>query len=295
MKKYATPLAPQNTSEFRVVDLTPCALPFMPVFAVTHRTHPFISTTRHRHEGFIEVMFCRQGDSMIFDCEGHDIKFRPGDVCVAQPETLHFLKSYPKGLKYYWFWLKLTDAKSQFPHLAPAESKNLLKRLRSLPVHFTGGDRINQAFRTVWKHYERAKDDPLRKFRLRLAVYDLLLCLTDVALKPADMTHAPKALDALMAEMREHPECTYPSEDLARRLNINVIQLNHRFKRATGLPSHAWLTSLRIARAKELLADPTLSVSTIAHRLGYHTSQYFATQFRNETGSSPRAWRKRNA
>ncbi len=98
-----------------------------------------------------------------------------------------------------------------------------------------------------------------------------------------------------MVEMREHPERAFPTEDIARRLNVNLLQINHLFKQATGLPPHAWLMSLRIARAKKLLDQDGASVQKIAHDLGYHSSQYFATQFKKETGHTPRDWRTREA
>jgi AraC family transcriptional activator of pobA len=46
-----------------------------------------------------------------------------------------------------------------------------------------------------------------------------------------------------------------------------------------------------MAAAKERLASTKASVSDIAQRLGFPSAQHFATQFKRETGLTPRAWR----
>ncbi len=291
MRKKDVIPQPCNTSEVRIVDLSREGLPFLPVFAHTHYTRPGEIVDRHRHAGFIEVMFCRRGDHTTCDCEGEDVDFRPGDVFVAQPEKHHFLKTCPRGLETYWFWIKLAASSKQFPHLSAHESRELLRRLRRLPVCFVGGDRIRQSLRTVWDACDRPTTDRLRALPLRLAVYDLLLALTEAAANPRP-SDATASLDTLLKEMREHPERPYPINELSRRLGVNAVYLNRLFTRATGLPPHAYLASLRVKAAKELLTNSTSSIATIARKLGYSSPQHFATQFRQETGLSPRAWRQ---
>ncbi len=285
--------SPCDTPDNHIIDLSRDGLGFIPCFADTHLRRFLKKAEKHRHKGFIEIMFCSRGNEIALTCENREFSFRPGDVVVAQPETRHVLTVNPKGFKYYWFWLKLTDRKRQFPHLSPAESKGLIRRLRTLPVHFFGGEPIRQAFQNVWKCHARASGDPLGKPRLRLAVYNLLFSLTDAATKPHH-NDKPDSLKALLAEMRENPGRDWPVNDLARQLNSNLRKVNLLFKRATGLPPHAWLKELRIARAKERLAAHDVPVAAIARELGYASSQHFATQFRQETGVTPRAWRKKH-
>ncbi len=190
----------------------------------------------------------------------------------------------------YWLWIKLADDGKQFPHLSAPESRELLRRLRALPVRFTGGDRIRQLFQDVWKCHGGPAETPLRTVGLRLAVYNLLLGLIEAAAKP-EQPHASGSIESLLAEMQEHPERAYPIDELSRRIGVNVVYLNRLFKRAIGLPPHAYLKSLRIEQAKKHLGAGDLTVSDIARKLGYPSSQHFATQFRQETGLSPRAWR----
>jgi len=45
--------------------------------------------------------------------------------------------------------------------------------------------------------------------------------------------------------------------------------------------------------ARQLRAEPTVSITDIAYRNGFNASQYFATRFRQRFGCSPRVYRQR--
>ena len=50
---------------------------------------------------------------------------------------------------------------------------------------------------------------------------------------------------------------------------------------------------VRIARAKELLADPTMSLSGVAKALGIASAQHFNNLFKRHVGCGPREYRER--
>ena len=52
-----------------------------------------------------------------------------------------------------------------------------------------------------------------------------------------------------------------------------------------------YLNSCRVAHAARLLLEADLSVTDVAMRCGFSTSQYFATVFKNHFGQTPRAYR----
>lgn len=293
MQKPISIPRPCDTSEIRIVDLSKSGIPFIPVFAHTHYSRPGADVAAHRHNGFIEILFCRRGDHASCESDGREIAFRPGDVFVAQPEHRHYLRSSHRGLDVYWLWVKLFENR-QFPHISPSESRELQHSLRTLPPRFTGGDRIRRAFKDIWEGIDLPETPPLRSVRIRLAVYNLLLALTDAASKP-ELPHDSTFLDTIINEMCAHPERSYPIDELSRRVRVNSVYLNQLFKRATGLPPHAYLTSLRIEAAKKLLSTGNRSVTSIARRLGYPSSQHFAAQFRRETNFSPSDWRRKIA
>lgn len=92
----------------------------------------------------------------------------------------------------------------------------------------------------------------------------------------------------------------YLDENLAEDVSLaelaGLAGLSHRhfctaFRRSVGVPPHRHLVERRIARSKELLADPALSVTDVAMAVGFGSGTHFATMFRKLAGTTPRAYR----
>jgi AraC family transcriptional regulator len=83
-----------------------------------------------------------------------------------------------------------------------------------------------------------------------------------------------------------------PLEELAATAHLSPFHFARLFKKLTGAAPHAYLAALRAARARELLADPDLSITDVAARVGYASSSHFSKAFRRAHGLSPRAFRK---
>jgi AraC family transcriptional regulator len=81
-------------------------------------------------------------------------------------------------------------------------------------------------------------------------------------------------------------------DDLAALVNLSRFHFATAFRLATGQTPHEWLTALRIARSKELLANLAAPVTSIALAVGYQTPSSFASSFRKVTGMTPSAFRR---
>lgn len=67
--------------------------------------------------------------------------------------------------------------------------------------------------------------------------------------------------------------------------------LSHVFARASGEHLVAYVTRLRMARARQLLADDSLAGKEVAWACGFATQSYFIRSFREHHGTTPSAWR----
>jgi AraC-like DNA-binding protein len=91
--------------------------------------------------------------------------------------------------------------------------------------------------------------------------------------------------------MHAHLDRDLPLEEIAEAAHLSPFHFARLFKKLTGATPHAYLASLRAARARELLAETDLSVTEVGARVGYMSSSHFAKAFRQATGISPRAYR----
>ena len=80
---------------------------------------------------------------------------------------------------------------------------------------------------------------------------------------------------------------------MAGRASCSNRSLLRRFKAATGFSPMQYVQRLRIERARGYLERGRLPVGEIGYRLGYQDSSAFIRVFRQITGLSPAAYRKR--
>ncbi len=79
---------------------------------------------------------------------------------------------------------------------------------------------------------------------------------------------------------------------IAEKIHINSSYLSNIFKENTGMNYSAYLTSVRIEKAKELLQKLDFNISQIANKVGYTSSRYFSKTFEQETGMRPSEYRR---
>jgi AraC family transcriptional regulator len=92
--------------------------------------------------------------------------------------------------------------------------------------------------------------------------------------------------------MHAHMHHELSLEEIASAAHLSPFHFSRLFKKLTGATPHAYLASLRAARARDLLAETDLSVTEVGARVGYMSSSHFSKAFRQSTGISPSAYRK---
>ncbi len=107
------------------------------------------------------------------------------------------------------------------------------------------------------------------------------------AAPPPPSARVARVLDWIDARLEDAPTIA----EAARAARLSPTALHRLFVRELGCPPAEWLARRRIARAKQHLRQGRASITDLAHRLGFASSQYFATAFRRFTGMSPRAYR----
>jgi len=80
-------------------------------------------------------------------------------------------------------------------------------------------------------------------------------------------------------------------DELAQLVNLSRFHFCTAFRVSVGRSPREWLIDRRIERARELLADPTLSITEIALATGY-TSSAFGARFRQRVGMTPSEFRR---
>ncbi|KAA6174126.1 GlxA family transcriptional regulator [Pseudomonas veronii] len=82
-------------------------------------------------------------------------------------------------------------------------------------------------------------------------------------------------------------------DDVARRFGFGVRNFKRRFKEATGYTPIAYVQTLRLERAKQMLESTRMTLESITYAVGYEDSNSFRRLFQQRVGMLPVAYRKK--
>ena len=81
-------------------------------------------------------------------------------------------------------------------------------------------------------------------------------------------------------------------QQLSKEMKMNANYLGQVFKRETGETFSAYVTELRIERAKQMLQDEDVSIGEVSTALGFNDYFYFLKTFKRVTGITPKQYRQ---
>jgi len=123
-------------------------------------------------------------------------------------------------------------------------------------------------------------------------IAQMLLHLCAEAEQPASAVMDLR-ISAAVELIQEEPGRRWPVAELARRVGLSRSQFTRRFAHDTGLAPERFLIQARIQRATRLLHETDMSIGQIADALGYCDVFHFSRQYRQLTGQTASAQRRR--
>ena len=122
----------------------------------------------------------------------------------------------------------------------------------------------------------------------------LLALLSGLVRHVASATTAgADAWTALIRDLETAPRPLLSVPGMAARCHVSVAQFRRQFRHRTGRSPLAFVTALRMARAKDLLAEG-VAIKDVAARLGYGDVFHFMRVFRRATGQTAGRFRAAN-
>lgn len=90
-----------------------------------------------------------------------------------------------------------------------------------------------------------------------------------------------------------HRDITAPwtAETLAKEVAMSRSAFVERFSALVGEPPIRYLTNWRLRTARRLLRESGVTITQLAHKVGYESEEAFGRAFKREFGISPGRWR----
>lgn len=181
------------------------------------------------------------------------------------------------------------------PTTLPALAESALQELRYFPAR--QAEALQETLLQLT--HELASSDPTARLRLHALCASLTVLFARLVRgesKPSPEA-PPSAFLVSQTKVLLRERLTEPVRlrELATAVGVSEEHLARRFKQTTGTTVFGYLRRLRIEHAKHDLATSEANLSQIAARAGFSSPTLFSRSFRDETGLTPSAYRKRLA
>ncbi len=247
------------------------------------RTHRY---ARHSHEAY--AIGLTQEGVQSFRCRGEKRHGMPGSVLSINPDEMHDGHSgTPAGYAYCMLYVcptavmaSLEDARERSVH-APM----FISPLLSDAVVAHGVRRLRNAlvFRTELLERETA---------LQELLWALFARHIERVARPAQ-PHDPsrKSLSHVRDFLHANFRAPVSLRELSTMARMSRFRLNSGFRKAFGLPPHAYLTRLRLSAARALIeaGEPLAQVAT---EIGFVDQSHLTRQFKAWFGVTPAAFQR---
>ncbi|MCK2220864.1 AraC family transcriptional regulator [Actinomadura sp. ATCC 31491] len=256
------------------------AVPETDLLKARYVTHRF---SRHVHDGYAIGLIVRGVEE--FDYRGTTHRAAAGELVLVNPDASHTGQAgTPDGWSYRMLYPSI-EAVS-----AIAEELGALRGTPYFPRQVARDDAV--AALLARAHQAAERGDALAASTLSRTMFARLLARHAVPGPPRTPPGAGgRAVREAVALLHERLADPPALEELAAAVGARPFGLLRAFKEATGLPPHAYLTSLRVRTARRLLEDG-VRPALVAAEVGFTDQAHLTRHFRRIVGVPPAAYQR---
>ena len=104
-------------------------------------------------------------------------------------------------------------------------------------------------------------------------------------------TFTPETVEKIKALLEESITRKISLEEIARRVCVSRYYMTHMFKKYEGITPLEYRNRIQLQKAKKLLCEMDIKVTSIAVMCGYKHAAYFSARFKEAEGITPQEYR----
>lgn len=256
------------------------AVPGTDLLRARYVTHRF---TRHVHDGYAIGVIVKGVEE--FDYRGTLLRAGAGELVLVNPDASHTGQAgTPDGWSYRMLYPSIdalagVAAELGVPYSTPHFPEQVVRDAEVAAL-------------LCRAHLAAERGDALAASTLSRTLFARLVTRhatpRPAAVLPAEGRRAVReALDLLHGSLVDPPTL----DDLAGAVGARPFALLRAFKAATGLPPHAYLTSLRVRQARHLLLSG-VRPAQVAAEVGFTDQAHLNRHFKRIVGVPPAAYQR---
>lgn len=217
------------------------------------------------------VLKATNGRQALGVLEKEDIDLVVSDVMMPEMDGVELCKAIKTDIRYSHIPVILLTAKANEEHqlegLGVGADDYIIKPFNMEVLKLRIHNLIEMGHKRQELFNEQIKIEPSR-----------------ITITPLDQQMVEKAIQIVEENIGE-PE--FSVEELAASLNISRSYFYKKMVKITGKKPIEFIRTIRMKRARQLLAESQMQVAEIAYMLGYNSPKVFSKHFKEEFGVSP--------
>lgn len=230
-----------------------------------------------------QINYITEG-SGVFETSTDQFKVVPGSILILQPGVWHRYKPDPNtGWNEHYIGFNGDFCSHFFQEVFFQMAK---------PVIYIGfQESLLKIFFEIIQHVKEEKTG-----HQQVSAANTILMLSKILFfvrnREFDGKSMERTIQKACLHFRENLNKNINIEVLAGELNVGYSYFRQMFRKYTGISPTQYHLSLRIQRAKDLLASTDNSFKEIAIELGFESYFYFSRIFKEKTGKNPMEFKK---
>ncbi len=230
-----------------------------------------------------QINYITEG-SGLFETSTDQFKVVPGSILILQHGVWHRYKPDPNtGWNEHYIGFNGVFCSNFFKEVFFQSSR---------PVIYIGFQ--ESMLKLFFEIIQHVKEE--RTGHQQLSAANTILMLSKILSVVRNQEFAGKTIERTIQKaclyFRENLHTNINIENLAQELNVGYSYFRQMFRKYTGISPTQYHLSLRIQRAKDLLASTDNSFKEIADVLGFESYFYFSRIFKDKTGKSPMEFKR---
>lgn len=179
-------------------------------------------------------------------------------------------------------------------HINGCNSYELFREIEKNNGNLIKGKDVDYIQKLLFGIYNNIKsDDPPSELSISVDIYRLLAQLMDLSTaEKIGKNNYEITVQQVKEYISEHISENLTVNLLAQKAHMSVSHFSRIFKQQTGFSLYDYVLVFRLNRAKLLLRNTDLTVSSIAYKTGFNSESNFIYFFNENVGISPGRFRK---
>lgn len=232
---------------------------------------------REAFDSFL-LMYVQKG-CMVLEYQGKTCEVRQGQFLFLDCYLPHTYYSN-EGCECLWCHFDAAAARGFYNEVV-SHSGTVL----TLPNPFPAFEKLKAVYDTFKNR------SPVREPLISKYITDLLTIFLLNPQQNEEILHQENLLAEAVSYIGEHFAEDLSVEMLAARAGLSPYHFIRVFHRQTGFTPHQYLVNTRIAAAKYLLKNSSLSTKSICFQTGFSCESVFCSAFKKHQGITPSAYR----